>query len=239
MKLIIAGASGFVAQEVVRQSLKRPDITAVVALSRKPVSVPSDIGGEANAAKLRSVVIEDYTNFPEDVRKEFEGAGACIWTVAITPSKSRAFDFKDVVQVCQTGPLAAIEAMYESGVVKPFRFLYMSGIGAERDRTKTPRFMPEYSWMRGETESRLLAFASEHRGEVEVSAAKPGLITAPGKPITSIFAKAANFAGLVPSIDRAVIVAAMLDQVIEGFDSDALLNDDLIRIGQVASDTTG
>lgn len=74
---------------------------------------------------------------------------------------------------------------------------------------------------------------------MEVSAAKPGLITAPGKPITSIFAKAANFAGLVPSIDRGIIVAAMLDQVIKGFDSDALLNDDLIRIGQVASDTTG
>lgn len=71
------------AQELVRQSLKRPNITAVVALSRKPVSVPSDIGGESNAAKLRSVVIEDYTNYPEDIRKEFEGADACIWYVLL------------------------------------------------------------------------------------------------------------------------------------------------------------
>lgn len=80
MKLIIAGASGYVAEELLRQSLKRPDITSVVALSRKAVSAPSDVGAESsNAAKLRSVVIEDYEDYPEDVRKEFQGADACIW----------------------------------------------------------------------------------------------------------------------------------------------------------------
>ena len=81
MKLIIGGASGFVAQELLRQSLKRPEFTTVVALSRKPVSAPSDIGDAANAAKLRSVVVKDYSQYPEEVRKEFEGANACIWYV--------------------------------------------------------------------------------------------------------------------------------------------------------------
>lgn len=50
--------------------------------------------------------------------------------------------------MCQTSTLAGLKAMYESGVAKPFRFLYVSGIGAERDPKKTPRFKPEYSWMR-------------------------------------------------------------------------------------------
>lgn len=31
---------------------------------------------------------------------------------------------------------------------KALRFLYMSGAAAERDQTKTPRFMPQYSLMR-------------------------------------------------------------------------------------------
>jgi hypothetical protein len=31
---------------------------------------------------------------------------------------------------------------------EPFRFLYMSGIAAERDQTKTPFFMPPYTLMR-------------------------------------------------------------------------------------------
>ena len=33
----------------------------------------------------------------------------------------------------------------------PFRFMYMSGTAAERDQTKTPSFMPQYSLMRVST----------------------------------------------------------------------------------------
>ena len=75
MKLIITGASGFVATELVRQSLLRRDITSVVALARKPVSAPPG----TDAAKLKSVVVEDYGTYPESVRKELAGANACIW----------------------------------------------------------------------------------------------------------------------------------------------------------------
>jgi hypothetical protein len=69
-------------------------------------------------------------------------------TVAITPTRSIAFDFKDVTRVCQTSTLAGLKAMYDSGVSKPFRFLYVSGMGVERDPKKKPIFKPEYSWMR-------------------------------------------------------------------------------------------
>jgi uncharacterized protein YbjT (DUF2867 family) len=79
MKLIVAGASGFVGQEVIRQSLKRADITSVIALSRKTVSAPSDSGAGYDTAKLRSVVIKDYEDYPEEVLKELAGAKACIW----------------------------------------------------------------------------------------------------------------------------------------------------------------
>lgn len=75
MKLIVAGANGFVATEVIRQSLLRSDITSVVALARKAVSAPDG----PDASKLKSVVIEDYGSYPEEVRKEFAGADACIW----------------------------------------------------------------------------------------------------------------------------------------------------------------
>ncbi len=75
MKLIIVGASGFVATELISQALRRPDVTNLVALSRKPVTAPD---GE-NAAKLKSVVISDYGEYPDDVKKELAGANACIW----------------------------------------------------------------------------------------------------------------------------------------------------------------
>lgn len=75
MKLVIVGASGFVATELISQALRRPDVTNLVALSRKPVTAPN---GE-NAAKLKSVLISDYGEYPDDVKKELAGANACIW----------------------------------------------------------------------------------------------------------------------------------------------------------------
>ncbi len=78
MKLIITGATGFVATEVLRQALLLPSITAVVAVARNHVSAPEGLSA-SNTSKLKSVVVSDYDSYPEEVKKEFEGAEACIW----------------------------------------------------------------------------------------------------------------------------------------------------------------
>lgn len=79
MKLVIAGASGFVATEIIRQSLSIPTITSVISLSRRPISTLSNLGHGADASKLHSVLVDDYGTFTEDVRKEIASADACIW----------------------------------------------------------------------------------------------------------------------------------------------------------------
>lgn len=76
MKLIIAGASGFVGSEVVRQALHRPEITSVIALSRTATTLKP---GTAGSEKLKNVIIEDYDKYPGDVSKELAGAAGCIW----------------------------------------------------------------------------------------------------------------------------------------------------------------
>jgi uncharacterized protein YbjT (DUF2867 family) len=78
MKLIIAGATGFIATEVVRQSLKHSQITSVIALARKPVSAPENLA-PGEAAKLHSVVVKDYDEYPDEVKKQLANADACIW----------------------------------------------------------------------------------------------------------------------------------------------------------------
>ena len=75
MKVVIGGATGLLGSELVRQSLRMPTVTSVVALGRRPVDVPQG----ADPSKLKNVVVEDFGNFSEEVRKEFEGANACIW----------------------------------------------------------------------------------------------------------------------------------------------------------------
>ena len=81
MKLIIAGATGFVATELIRQSLSLPQITSVLAIARCPVSTPSNLGPNADPSKLHSVLLENYGSYPDDVIKQLAGADACIWYV--------------------------------------------------------------------------------------------------------------------------------------------------------------
>lgn len=80
MKVIIAGATGLVGSELIRQSLQIPEITSVIALARKPVSVE----GQENASKVTSVVIKDYGEYPDHVKAQLAGADACIWCVLST-----------------------------------------------------------------------------------------------------------------------------------------------------------
>ncbi|KAL7624649.1 hypothetical protein AAE478_006219 [Parahypoxylon ruwenzoriense] len=236
MKLIISGATGFVGRELIRQSLSRPEITSVVALARKPIT-PDRFDDGADLSKLKSVVVEDYNRYPEDVLKEFAGAAACIWTVAITPTKSRTYDFEEVKRICQTCTLVGMKAIYGSGVSKPFRFLYMSGAAAGRDPTKPPRFQPQYSLMRGETENQVLALAKE-LDEVEACVAKPGLIVAQGEILKSIAATMMGWVADIPGINLVDLSTAMLDQVINGFDKEPLMPEDLIRIAKTAHKST-
>ena len=75
MKFIIAGASGFVASEVIRQALLSPAITSVVALARKGVSAPAGV----DDSKLKSVIIQDYGSYPDEAKLDLKGADGCIW----------------------------------------------------------------------------------------------------------------------------------------------------------------
>lgn len=79
MKLVITGASGFVATEIIRQALQMPKITSIIALARQKVQVPSSTGLDANAQKFQSIVVEDYLHYSDDTKDKLAGANACIW----------------------------------------------------------------------------------------------------------------------------------------------------------------
>ena len=83
MKLIIVGATGFVATEVLRQALSNSSITSIITLSRKPVEPPPDLPSDNKNQKLQSIIMKNYgeDSWTDDVKKELEGADACIWWV--------------------------------------------------------------------------------------------------------------------------------------------------------------
>jgi nucleoside-diphosphate-sugar epimerase len=131
MKLILTGGTGFIGAEVLRQALIHPAVTEVVALTRRPL--PSSI----TSSKLKSLVVEDFTSYSEPVQQELSEAKACIWAMGTVPSKSKR-------EVDVDYPLAALHALsamlQEKGADKTskdrLRFIYLSGMAAERDKGK-------------------------------------------------------------------------------------------------------
>lgn len=136
----------------------------------------------------------------------------------------------------------------------PLRFLYMSGHFAPRSRAEVPPALQNHglidygllrvcrllslsspisygegdtdALLQGETETLILEYAEQSEETVQSCVVKPGLIDAPGTEKREI-------PGL-PHIDLPAIAAALLNQVIHGFEKDTLSNDDLVRIGQRA-----
>ncbi|KAJ5210898.1 hypothetical protein N7491_010713 [Penicillium cf. griseofulvum] len=231
MKLIVAGATGLLGTEVVRQSLQLHEITEIVALARNPVQLDEGI----DSSKLRSVLTRDYGEYPDNVKAEFARADACIWTVAVTPFRTGGFDFAEVKRVCQDCTKLGFQAMYEAGPARPFRFMYLSTQGTPRDPTERPIIMADYQIMRCNTELMVLGFPAEKEG-VEVCIAQPGVIanstTWSQALVANLFRILNLFGRPLPNVQRNELAAAVINQVMHGFEKETLLNADLVRIGR-------
>ncbi|CAL5874895.1 uncharacterized protein PFLUO_LOCUS9197 [Penicillium psychrofluorescens] len=227
MKLVIGGSTGFVATELIRQGLENPAITSIVALGRRENPAP------LVTPKLKFVVCDNFESYPNSVEKELENADACIWTIAVTPMKLKTTPFEEACKVSRDYATTAIQSLdaLRHKQARPLRFLYMSGHFAPRNPAEIPKELQDhglinYGLLRGETETLILTYGEKSKGAVQSCVVKPGLIDAPGREKLEI-------PGL-PHIELAGIAAALLDQVMNGFEKNTLSNDDLVRIGQKA-----
>ncbi|KAF7907561.1 uncharacterized protein EAF01_005147 [Botrytis porri] len=213
MKLIIAGSTGFVATEIIKQALSNPDVTSIIALARREISVPQILDDNADITKIKAVTCDDFSNYSESARRELEGTDACIWLIAITPSK-----MKD----------SALDEARKSV------FIYVSGHKSERDQSRQSWVMGHYLLMRGEAESRVIEFAQVSNGMVEVCIAKPGLIDGPDHRqgwVGSVLSTIGRSLIGLPKVDVGQIAATLLEQAVKGIEKETLSNEDLVRIG--------
>ncbi|KAM0451104.1 hypothetical protein ACHAPV_010177 [Trichoderma viride] len=237
MKLIIVGSSGYVGKALVRQAVSSPAITSVVGLGRRETPVPENLDNPADAAKLTSVVCDDFLNYSDDVKEKLSGADACIWLMAVTPNKTVTMPWDEVRKICLEYTVAGIETLSKlprGKEAKPLRFLYVSGANTERDQTKKPWVMGSYCLMRGEVENRVLEFAKNSNGAVEACILKPGLIrdSQQGYMIINAFQNIATSFISLPIVYLNQVVATLLNQATKGFEKETLENADIARIGQ-------
>jgi uncharacterized protein YbjT (DUF2867 family) len=139
MKVILFGASGMVGQGVLRECLRDPRVTAVVAVGRSPLATTHE--------KLRVIVHHDFTDF-SSLEGELAGAGACFFCLGVSSAGMSEADYRHV-----TFDFTLAAARTLAKVSPALTFIYVSGTGT--DSSTKGRSM--WARVKGETENALLA----------------------------------------------------------------------------------
>lgn len=74
MKVLFVGATGSIGSEVLVQCLAHPEITSVVAFSRR--ELPSTV---TTNPKLQVVIIQDFAEWPQGILEAHADAEAMVW----------------------------------------------------------------------------------------------------------------------------------------------------------------
>jgi uncharacterized protein YbjT (DUF2867 family) len=112
MKVILFGSSGMVGQGVLRECLRDPDVTEVLAVVRSPTG--------PRHAKLHEIVHEDFSDF-----SALQLAGdACFWCLGVS---SAGMSEADYTRITHDYTLAAAKVL----VVPTMTFVFVSGTGAQ------------------------------------------------------------------------------------------------------------
>ncbi|EAL85495.1 hypothetical protein KXW98_001509 [Aspergillus fumigatus] len=213
-KVIIAGVTGFVGQEVLSQCLAHPSITSIVALCRRelPTTHPK--------LHVHGTQEGDFLSYSDpQLTASLRGAGSCIWTLGITPS--RASDEQTLRRVTleytsqaakafNNAFTASNEAKQGGSAGSKFRFVYVSGGLAERDQSKPLWFSAGFRRVRGQAENILLEHEAAHSTTFESYILRPGLVLTRQGTFTD------RIRGLVPSVRVDVLARRAIDIVVEG-----------------------
>jgi uncharacterized protein YbjT (DUF2867 family) len=72
-KLLLSGATGRIGAQVLGHVLQNSSISSVIVLSRRPLPEL------ARHNRLEIVVIEDFTQYSDEVITKLSGADGCLW----------------------------------------------------------------------------------------------------------------------------------------------------------------
>lgn len=139
MDVLLFGATGMIGQGVLRECLRDPGVTSVVAVGRTP-------SGQKHA-KLRDVVVPDLGNLSA-VEKQLTGFDACFFSLGVT-----ALGLTEAQYSAITYDLTLSVAKTLARLNPAITFIYVSG--KSTDATEKGSVM--WARVKGRTENALLA----------------------------------------------------------------------------------
>lgn len=166
MKVLLVGASGQIGVRVLEYCLASPQITEVIAFARRDLSITD---GRLPTKKLQTVIVKDFSQWPEALLQQHADAAAMIWCMGTYYGSPEA-DFQY--------PRVFIESMgallERRGRVAAFRFVFLSGKYVTRDQEAKLWFLEKGRKMKGQLETAALSYAEEHASIWKTSIVKPG-----------------------------------------------------------------
>ncbi|KAH8166875.1 hypothetical protein CIB48_g1398 [Xylaria polymorpha] len=164
MKVLITGASGLIGGGCLIHCLAHPSISTVVAFVRR--ELPVDV---SKHPKLQTVLINNFSQWPEDVLEAHADAVGMIWAMG-SYKGSRAADFDY--------PLAFLESMarvLETSSSRPrFRYVHLGGMFTRQDQENKLFFLEYPRKIRGLAEAKVAEFANDHDNIWRTFVVRPG-----------------------------------------------------------------
>jgi uncharacterized protein YbjT (DUF2867 family) len=139
VKVILFGGSGMLGQGVLRECLRDPRVTAVLAIGRTPLP--------DTHAKLQQIVHRDLSDFAP-LEAELAGYDACFFCLGVSSAGMSEADYRHVTF---DFTLAAARTLVK--VSPGLTFIYVSGTGTD----SSARGRSMWARVKGETENALLA----------------------------------------------------------------------------------
>ncbi|KAJ8117459.1 hypothetical protein OPT61_g1353 [Boeremia exigua] len=153
MKVAIIGATGSIGSLIFRHTLQRDDISEVVAVTRKPLSITDP--------RVHNAVIPDFgalDSLPDATWSAIQTADALVWAMG-TYDINEDVNFTYPLEFQKRLAQRLSESRAREGKTAPFRFILLGGALTETDQSRWLYFLPQPRRTKGLLQTKTLEFA--------------------------------------------------------------------------------
>lgn len=181
MKVIITGATGWVGGQVLAQALRRAEITHIILLQRRPLSIDLSTA----TTTVETIVHADFTTYPESLLAQLTGTTAILWALGGRHDKfpdletAREVNVTYLQSFCkQVLPrLTSNDTTVNGQLSSPLRFVLCGGALPEPDPAARLWFLAETRKLKGAAE--VIIFEAEAAARsLEAYTVRPAVIMA-------------------------------------------------------------
>lgn len=221
MKIVLTGCTGFIGNEILQQCIEHHYITDIYALTRKPLD-----RRYSTHRKVTEVQHDNFDDLPDYLFERLRGCGVegCIWALGAKmqpnkPDEAERVGIKYPTQAAEGFAKHIAPRMMDSQTgknVKPFRFVFISGWGAEQNYYRKLWVWNDWRKMKGAAEKGLFDvgdFSQEKHSKkcLEVTALRAGTALAKGDGLATIVAM-----GTMPCIGVDRLARCAIRVVLDG-----------------------